>query len=236
MRRGRIVTVAVVGLASLGAGDAPRSVSVADPCGDLGTVATPAGPVSTQPEDWDRNDLTELTLSEVRDDAGEVAGVDLVIEVCDTSEAPKRPGEYVEVRWPLSDSCWASAAVGHGGNSVRPASNTGLEVGPDRARFSVRCMEPVAPYDLVATVVEPAGVDLAPARVRWDGPTLEISLRGDELGDLATLIADGETIADAIALSYAMTGTTVAFGFGASDGSVGSADWTAPAPALTLGG
>lgn len=233
--RGRASVVGVVAVAALGAGDGQRSVSVEDPCGDMMWVSTADGAAELQPEEWDRNDLAGLTVLEVRDDDGPTVGVDLVVETCGDAAPPDRPGEFLDVRWSLSNDCSASAAVGHGGNSVYVTGNAGVLVAPDEPRFSVLCRNGYA-FDLVATVHEELGVTLDDTRVRRDGRSTVIELRSAELGDLGALVGPGATLPDAAATSYATRGTGVAVDGDGPRGAAGTTDWTPRVDAITLGG
>lgn len=234
--RGRSVVLAAVALATMGAGDVSRAVTVDDACGDMAHVMAEGDRTVLQPEDWDRNDLAALTVAEVRGSAGEVAGVDVVLEVCGEAAAPSRPGEFVEVRWDVSEDCWASAALGHGGNSAYVTGNAGLVLAPDEARFSLRCFDGYA-YDMVGIVEDRTVVGLGPDRVAVEGRTVVLSLRAAELGELAGLVSDGASIPGARAASYAVVGTGVAFDVpGMIGGGLGAVDWSDRTPALTLGG
>lgn len=234
--RGALVA-AVVAVVSLGADAAPRSVTVGDPCGDIASVVVADGDSTRlQPEAWDRNDLAELTITEVRGGADEVTGVDVLLELCDDTAVPTRPGEFVDVRWGISDACWASAAVGHGGNAVHVTGSTAVVLGPDTAVLSVRCRHGSGyAYDLVTRVEEKAAVELAADRVTRSGRMLRMSLVAAELGELGALVSAGATIDGAVAVSYAATGTGVGFDLGEVSGGAGTADWTATAAPLTLG-
>lgn len=233
--RGRSVVLAAVALATLGAGDVAGAATVDDVCGDVAYLAAGGDRTVLQPGEWDRNDLAGLTVAEIRGSADEVVGLDVVVEVCGDAATPSRPGEFLEVRWDVSDGCWASVALGHGGNSAYVTSNTGLMIGPDDARFSLRCLRGHA-YDMVGTVEDRAVVALGPDRVTVEGRTVLLSLRAVELGELAGLVSDGASIPGARATSNAAVGTGVAFDVpGIVGGGLGAVDWSDPTPVLTLG-
>lgn len=231
--RGRVLLSGVLAVAAIGAGDAPASVTVDDPCGDMAAVSIAGGDtVTLQPDDWDRNDVAGLTVVEVRD-GDDVVGVDLLVEMCGDVAVPDRPGERVEVRWPVTDDCWASTLVSQGPDPVYVVGNIGAPTTLEpTSRISVRCYEEHA--WVVATVHEEVGVELAPERIARDGRTLSLSLRADELGELAELVASGVTIDGANAVSYAATGVATAHSWEVH-GHLGTGDWTAGAPPLTLG-
>lgn len=235
MRAGRVGLAAVMVLGALAAAEPPRSVSVADVCGDILAADVDGELHSAQPADWARNDVAALTVTEVTDEEERLLGVDLLVTHCADAREADRHGERVIVRWPLDERCEAMVDVVPdtprtdlgGGTSVRP--------GPGGPKLSVSCFEH-PPAGIGSQV---AAVAIDPEAVSRDGRTLRVALRRDALGDLASLLAEGTTIAASVD-SYALVGATMApsarIGAVTAQVYAGTADRTAATPPLSLGG